>query len=165
MAIIINFLVVGFWHGAEWHYIFHGLVSGMMFIPLILKGKMNKKIKAANNLIPTLDELKNIPLTFVIFSLLMVLFFVKDMDMAIGYYGEIFSPSFFQLPNFKFQKEIAILIVFMMGIEWISRDKEFAIKELLAEKSVVLRWGFYYVLVCLVFLFYIAPKGFIYAQF
>lgn len=67
MAIIINFLVVGFWHGAEWHYIFHGLVSGMMFIPLILKGKMNKKIKATNNIIPTLDELKNIPLTFVIF--------------------------------------------------------------------------------------------------
>ncbi|WP_157844482.1 MULTISPECIES: MBOAT family O-acyltransferase [unclassified Chryseobacterium] len=165
MAIIINFLVVGFWHGAEWHYIVHGLVSGIMFIPLILKGKMNKKIKASNNIIPTKDELINIPLTFVMFSLLMVLFFVKDMTMATGYYREIFSPSFFQFPNFKFQKEIAILTVFMMTVEWIFRDKEFAIKDIFANKNVVLRWGFYYVLVFLVFLFYIAPKGFIYAQF
>lgn len=165
MAIIINFLVVGFWHGAEWHYIVHGLISGIMFIPLILKGKMNKKIKGSNNIIPTFDELKNIPPTFVIFSLLMVLFFVKDMDMAVGYYREIFSLSFFQIPNFKFQKEIALLIMFMMTIEWISRDKEYAIKELLTRKNIVFRWGFYYVLVFLVFLFYIAPKGFIYAQF
>ncbi|MCY0969569.1 MBOAT family O-acyltransferase [Chryseobacterium wangxinyae] len=165
MAIIINFLAVGFWHGAEWHYIVHGLVSGIMFIPLILKGKINKKIKPANNFIPTIEELKNIPLTFIVFSLLMVLFFVKDMDMAVGYYREMFSLSFFEFPNFKFQKEIAILIAFTMTVEWISRDKEFAIKELFAKKSVVLRWGFYYVLVFLVFLFYIAPKGFIYAQF
>lgn len=165
MAIIINFLVVGFWHGAEWHYIVHGLVSGIMFIPLILRGKMNKKIKAANNVVPTLEELKNIPITFVMFSLLMILFFVKDMDMAFDYYEGIFSPSFFQFPNFKLQKEIAILIIFMLTIEWISRDKEYAIKELFAKKNVILRWGFYYVLVFLVFLFYIAPKGFIYAQF
>ncbi|WP_176764883.1 MBOAT family O-acyltransferase [Chryseobacterium taihuense] len=165
MAIIINFLVVGFWHGAEWHYIMHGLVSGLMFIPLILKGKMNKKIKSSNSILPTISEVKNILVTFVMFSLLMVLFFVKDMNMAIGYYKGIFSSSFFHLPNFKLQKEIGILILFMIIIEWISRDKEYAIKELFNQRSIILRWGFYYILVFLVFLFYIAPKGFIYAQF
>jgi D-alanyl-lipoteichoic acid acyltransferase DltB (MBOAT superfamily) len=86
MAIIINFLVVGFWHGAEWHYIFHGLISGIMFIPVIWKGKMNKKIKNSNNIIPTKEELKNIPVTFVMFALLMVLFFSTDMKMAMSYY-------------------------------------------------------------------------------
>ncbi|GAA5082878.1 hypothetical protein GCM10023210_00730 [Chryseobacterium ginsengisoli] len=165
MAIIINFLVVGFWHGAEWHYIFHGLVSGIMFIPVIWKGKMNKKIKSSNNIIPTKEELKNIPVTFVMFALLMVLFFSTDMKMAIGYYKEIFSLSFFQIPNYQFHKEIALLIIFTLGIEWIGRDKEYGIKELFINNNVVIRWGFYYVLVFLVFLFYIAPKGFIYAQF
>ena len=98
LAIIINFLAVGFWHGAEWHYLLHGLVSGIMFIPLIIKGKMNKKIKPSNNLIPTMQELKNIPVTFVLFSLLMVLFFVKDMEMAFGYYQRIFSFLFLNFP-------------------------------------------------------------------
>lgn len=165
MAIIINFLVVGFWHGAEWHYIVHGLVSGVMFIPLIWKGKMNKKVKSANNIIPTLEEIKNIPVTFVMFSLLMVLFFVKDMEMAVHYYKEIFSMSFFQKPNFPIQKEVFLLLIFMMVVEWIFRDKEFAIKELFVKRHFLMRWGFYYVLVFLIFLFYIAPKGFIYAQF
>ncbi|MBP2618674.1 MBOAT family O-acyltransferase [Chryseobacterium jejuense] len=165
MAIIINFLVVGFWHGAEWHYIVHGLVSGVMFIPLILNGKMNKKIKASNNFIPTKDEVKNIPVTFILFALLMILFFSKDMEMATKYYQGIFSLSFFQLPNFPIQKEIIIVTLFMLLLEWGNRDKEYAIKEILVEKNIVLRWGFYYVLVFLVFLFYIAPKGFIYAMF
>ncbi|MFP3832305.1 MBOAT family O-acyltransferase [Chryseobacterium sp. SIMBA_028] len=165
MAIIINFLVVGFWHGAEWHYIVHGLVSGIMFIPLILNGKMNKKIKTSNNFIPTKEEIKNIPVTFVLFSLLMILFFARDMEMAIKYYQGIFSLSFFQLPNFPIQKGIIILTLCMLLLEWSYRDKEYAIKEIFVGRSVVLRWGFYYVLVFLVFLFYIAPKGFMYAMF
>lgn len=165
LAIIINFLAVGFWHGAEWHYLLHGLVSGIMFIPLIMKGKMNKKVKPSNNLIPTMQELKNIPVTFVLFSLLMVLFFVKDMEMAFGYYQRIFSFSFFEFPNFPFRREILLLILFMIFIEWSQRDQEFATKYLFSEKSIFLRWTFYYVLVFLIFLFYIAPKGFIYAQF
>ncbi|MGE8432294.1 MBOAT family O-acyltransferase [Chryseobacterium joostei] len=165
MAIIINFLVVGFWHGAEWHYIVHGLVSGIMFIPLIMNGKMNKKIKASNNFIPTKEEIMNIPVTFVLFSLLMILFFAKDMEMAIKYYQGIFSLSFFQLPNFPIQKIVIILTLFMLLLEWGNRDKEYAIKEIFVGRSVVLRWGLYYVLVFLVFLFYIAPKGFMYAMF
>ena len=165
LAIIINFFAVGFWHGAEWHYIVHGLVSGIMFVPLIWKGKMNKKIKPSSQIIPTKEELKNIPVTFILFSLLMVLFFVKDLEMGLNYYKEIFSLSFFQIPNFPFQKEILILIVLMIFLEWIGRDKEFAIKGLFSTKRFFVRWGFYYVLIFLVFLFYIAPKGFIYAQF
>ena len=110
-------------------------------------------------------QLKNIPVTFVLFSLLMVLFFVKDMEMAFGYYQRIFSFSFFEFPNFPFRREILLLILFMIFIEWSQRDQEFATKYLFSEKSIFLRWAFYYVLVFLIFLFYIAPKGFIYAQF
>ena len=164
-AIIINFLVVGFWHGAEWHYVVHGLVSGIMFIPIIWRGKMSKKVKLTNTVLPTVSELKNISITFVLFSLLTVLFFVKDLEMAINYYKGIFSLSIFQIPNFPVQKEIVLLILLMMITEWLHRDQEFAIKNLFATKSVFLRWGFYYLLIFLVFLFYIAPKGFIYAQF
>lgn len=165
LAIIINFIIIGFWHGAEWHYIFHGLLSGIMFIPLILGGKMGKKIKPNLNILPTFREAKNMIITFISFALLQVLFFSKSLEMALHYYKGIFSLSFFQKPNFQFQRFVAILIIFMMAIEWLTRNQEFPTANFLDSKPRIVRWGFYYVLVFLIFLFYLAPKGYIYAQF
>lgn len=50
LAIILNFILVGFWHGANWTFGFFGLFHALLFIPLILTGKMNKKIKTFNPL-------------------------------------------------------------------------------------------------------------------
>ena len=40
-AIIINFLIVGLWHGASWNYVLYGFYHGLLFVPLILMGKMS----------------------------------------------------------------------------------------------------------------------------
>ena len=45
LAIIINMVLVGMWHGANWTYAVFGLYQGLLFIPIILKGKMHKKQK------------------------------------------------------------------------------------------------------------------------
>lgn len=165
LAIIINFALIGFWHGAEWHYLVFGLVNGFMYFPLILRGKLSKKLKSSDGIIPSLAETRDIIFTFISFSLIMVLFAVKDLTMAFDFYKQIFSKSLFIIPNFPFQKEIAILILFMLVVEWIARHKEHALQHFLFSKTRFVRWGFYYVLVFLIFLFYIAPKGYIYAQF
>ncbi|KEY17785.1 D-alanyl-lipoteichoic acid acyltransferase DltB, MBOAT superfamily [Kaistella antarctica] len=165
LAIIINFLLIGFWHGAEWHYVVFGLVNGLMYVPLILRGKLGKKVKTAVGLVPTFLEAKNIAITFLSFSLIMILFAVKDLTMAGEFYQRIFSLSLFEIPNFPFQKEVAVLIFLMIALEWITRHQEFALEFFLKRKPRLVRWGFYYALVFLIFLFYIAPKGYIYAQF
>lgn len=165
LAIIINFFLIGLWHGAEWHYVVFGLVNGLMYVPLIMSGKMGKKVKTSDGLLPTFIEVKNIAVTFLSFSLIMILFSVKDLTMAVDFYKKIFSLTLFQIPNFPLQKEIAILIFIMIFIEWFSRNQEFALQRFLHNKPRIMRWGFYYLLVFLVFLFYLAPKGYIYAQF
>lgn len=165
MAIIINFFLIGLWHGAEWHYVVFGLLNGFMYVPLILRGKLTKKVKTAEGFFPSFSEAKNIIITFLTFSLIMILFAVNDLAMAFGFYREIFSLTLFQLPNFPMQKEIAFLISIMVVIEWYSRDQEFALQKLMCDKPRIIRWGVYYVLIFLIFLFYIAPKGYIYAQF
>ena len=43
LAIIINMMVVGLWHGANWKYILFGLYHGLLFVPLILSGAFMKK--------------------------------------------------------------------------------------------------------------------------
>ena len=165
LAIIINFLLIGFWHGAEWHYVVFGLVNGLMYVPLILRGKLGKKSKTTSGLLPTILEAKNMAITFLSFSLIMILFAVKDLAMAGEFYQKIFSLSLFEIPNFPLQKEVAVLIFLMIALEWITRHREFALEFFLKSKPRLVRWGFYYVLVFLIFLFYIAPKGYIYAQF
>ena len=164
-AIIINFLLIGFWHGAEWHYVVFGLVNGLMYVPLILGGKLGKKLKSAPGIFPSFLEIRNIALTFLSFSLIMILFSVKDLAMAGDFYKRIFSVSLFQIPNFKFQKEVAFLIFLMIALEWMTRHQEFALENFLTKKPRLVRWGFYYLLIFLIFLYYIAPKGYIYAQF
>lgn len=45
LAIIINMVIVGFWHGANWTYGVFGLYQGLLFIPLVLSGSLNKRKK------------------------------------------------------------------------------------------------------------------------
>lgn len=45
LAIIINMVIVGLWHGANWTYGVFGLYQGLLFIPSILSGSLNKKKK------------------------------------------------------------------------------------------------------------------------
>lgn len=45
LACVVNFLLVGFWHGANWTYGLFGFYYALLFVPLILRGRMNKKSK------------------------------------------------------------------------------------------------------------------------
>ena len=45
LACVVNFLLVGFWHGANWTYGLFGFYYALLFVPLILRGRMNKKNK------------------------------------------------------------------------------------------------------------------------
>ena len=45
LACVVNFVLVGFWHGANWTYGVFGLYYALLFVPLIMGGRMNKKNK------------------------------------------------------------------------------------------------------------------------
>jgi alginate O-acetyltransferase complex protein AlgI len=47
MAIMINFTLIGIWHGANWTFVLFGILHGFYYIPLIIKGTLNKKKKIA----------------------------------------------------------------------------------------------------------------------
>lgn len=65
LAIVINFTIIGIWHGANWTYVLFGFLHGCYYIPLILRGTMNKKQKIANGkMFPSISELTNVIQTF-----------------------------------------------------------------------------------------------------
>src|ERR1700744_4475066 len=64
-AIFINFIAIGFGHGASWNDGLFGLIHAVYFIPLVITGKVNKNKKMdSGKLFPSLREFGNILLTF-----------------------------------------------------------------------------------------------------
>ena len=76
LAAIINLVLIGLWHGANWTFGVFGLYHGLLFIPLILSGAFgkNKKLKANEHGLPFLKDVAKMMLTFCLWALSLVFF-------------------------------------------------------------------------------------------
>ena len=165
LAIIANFTIVGIWHGANWTYVLFGFLHGCYFIPLILKGTMNKKKTIAKNtFFPTFREALNVLMTFTLAMFTFILFRADNIRQAISYIARIFSRSFFSIPS-TFYKSTMLLIALFMLIEWMGREREYAIADLLIRNKRVYRWAFYVGLCLMIILLQGRQQKFIYFQF
>ncbi len=170
LAILINFTIIGIWHGANWTYVLFGFIHGLYFIPLVLSGKLNKKkIIAKDTLFPSYRETLNVLGTFTLVMLTMVLFRANTIGHAFYYFNGLFSKSLFSVPDIpsaKFMTLITFLfIVLMFIIEWIGRKQEHAIANISLKWNTPMRWVFYYALILSVFWFGGQEQQFIYLQF
>ncbi|WP_298222751.1 MBOAT family O-acyltransferase [Flavobacterium sp.] len=168
LAIVINFVIVGIWHGANWTYVFFGFFHGLYFIPSILNGTMNKRVKTVKGkLLPTLNETLNMARTFFIIMLTFVLFKADSVTQAFGYYQHMVSKSIFSVPVVDFTA-VAIVLLFsmlMFATEWRHRDKDHGLV-LNQVASTYKRWSFYSLLILsLLFFGAFGENQFIYFQF
>ena len=93
LAIIINFIVVGFWHGDNWTFGVFGLYHGLLFIPLILNGKMNKKnkVKLVKGYFIPLKPMFKMILTYLIVTFGLMIFRSPSVVTVIDIFKQIFS--------------------------------------------------------------------------
>ena len=128
LAIVINFTIVGIWHGASWNYVVFGFLHGCYFIPLIIKGSMNKKTKIARDkLFPSIREVFNVIKTFGLVMLTFVVFRTATITETFQYYKILFSQSLFSMPvltNNLIIVKAFLFILLMMLTEWLQREKE-----------------------------------------
>ena len=130
LAITINLVVIGLWHGANWTYAVFGLFHSILFLPIILSGKLgkNKKLKETRLKLPYFGDFLKMILTYIIIGLGHVIFFSKDVPSAFGYFKAMahgpYSFSSIFLPGTINLFFTACFFV----LEWFSRKKEFAIQ-------------------------------------
>lgn len=64
--VFIIFLVSGFWHGANWTFVFWGGINAALFIPVLLtnNNRKNLEIVAKDQLFPSIKEGLQIVITF-----------------------------------------------------------------------------------------------------
>lgn len=171
LSILINFTIIGIWHGANWTYILFGFLHGCFFIPLILRGTMNKKIKSSKyKLIPSFKEFVNMLLTFSLLMLTLIIFSSETITNAFNYFQGLFSTSLFSIPTIP-AGNLNTLIILMMCLvmlllEWLGREQEYAIAQLGVKWYKPMRWIMYYAIV-LTIIYFQDSRGqqFIYFQF
>jgi alginate O-acetyltransferase complex protein AlgI len=167
-AIVFTFFISGLWHGAGWNFIVYGLLNGVYFIITmwITKGKSPKGVVAQNNVLPSLWEICQISLTFILVSFSYIFFRSESIDQATNYSLRIFTESPISLPVFKGRMSAAITVIFVFGliiIEWINRGKVHSLMTL--PKNKIVRYVIYYILVICIFMNSASEQEFIYFQF
>ena len=166
----IIFLVSGFWHGANWTFITWGAINALYFMPLLVmkKNRTNLETVAQGKHLPSLRELLSMSITFFLTIIAWVFFRAADLTHAFAYLSSMFSKSLFTIPVFPQREKAlttAISIVIFVLIEWLGREKQYAIQHLELHVPKVLRWAFYYAIVVAIVLLIGREQQFIYFQF
>jgi alginate O-acetyltransferase complex protein AlgI len=162
----IIFLVSGFWHGANWTFIFWGLLNALFIMPSIIfkTNRDNLDVVAQGKLLPTVKELYSICLTFLLTVFAWIFFRSKDISSAFSFISEIFSSSLFSIPQIL-PFDIILLIVLFMIIEWINREEKFSLSNFGFTWPRFVRWSFYVILAFCIFIYSGKDEKFIYFQF
>lgn len=170
LAIMINMILVGMWHDANWTYAVFGLYHGLLFIPLILTGAFFKKKKTKTNKsgFPPFKDVLGMVLTFLLVTLGLIIFKAQNINQAFAYFTQMFTDTTFTLPNFDGMNRVfsAIIILCMFNvIEWLGKDVEYPIAKVIQFKRPV-RWLVYVFIIFLIGM-YMQTTGtsFIYFKF
>lgn len=169
--VFIIFIISGFWHGANWTFIFWGFLNALFFIPTLLlkRNRVHLDIVAANRLLPNLNELIKIGATFLLTVLIWIFFRAKTLQHAFLYFYQMVDTSLFTMPQLDTNMATKVLILFILGmliIEWNSRKRAFGLSYFLSSQPLIIRWIFYTLLICSIGLFMPTKETpFIYFQF
>ena len=164
--VFIIFLVSGFWHGANWTFIVWGALNAAYFLPLLLldRNRDHLDIVARDRMLPTPSDALKILTTFSITVLAWVFFRAESVPHALSILTEIFSPTLFENPGFRFYT-IGVLIIGFMVLEWIGRRNRYAIERFLLVWPEFMRWSFYFFLIFAILYFGVQDQDFISFQF
>jgi D-alanyl-lipoteichoic acid acyltransferase DltB (MBOAT superfamily) len=168
--IIIIFLVSGFWHGANWTFIVWGAIHAVLYIPVFLMGRnriyMNTVV-AENRWFPSLTEILQILLTFLLVTFSRVFFRSESITDAFGFLEQIyanFSYETYQHPlGYRMVDYFILLGLFVLYEFRIRRDERAPFKF----KSRIVRFVAYTLVILGMLLFFDdnIDRSFIYFQF
>jgi D-alanyl-lipoteichoic acid acyltransferase DltB (MBOAT superfamily) len=164
--IFIIFVVSGFWHGANWTFLAWGALNALYFLPLMMLNKNRENIGtvAQGRLFPSLRELVQMVITFALTVFAWIFFRAETMTDAFHFIGQIFDRSLFSAPQNLPPKSVQLLLIFVI-IEWLGRERNFAIANIRAKIPLALRWSFYLAIVIMIITTTRTAQQFIYFQF
>ena len=170
LAVIINMIVIGTWHGANWMYSLFGLYHGLLFVPLILSGSFGKKKKLKANALglPSMNDFSKMIITYLLVAFGLIIFNSQSLEQAVVFIKGLFN--FSNITSFTAEglRMLALSLIFaalMFIAEWKQRDKEYALQIDSVISKKFFRYAIYWFLLILLVLFSGEEQIFIYMQF
>ncbi|MDB4513389.1 hypothetical protein N9092_03700 [Akkermansiaceae bacterium] len=122
--ILLTFTISGLWHGANWTFVFWGILNGLYYFPLIFRKKRRTytDIVAFERVLPSAIELLLMLRTFLLIVIAWIFFRAQNIGEATSYLLRVFSESLFKAPSGY--NQILALISFFILMEWIQRKKK-----------------------------------------
>lgn len=168
--IIIIFLISGFWHGANWTFIFWGAFHALAYIPVFLMGRntiYKNNVVGENTLFPSLIEIGQLLLTFGIVTFSRIFFRSNSITDAFGYINQMvsnFHYAPYSHPMGYRMLDYFILIGLFVIYEYRMRKDE---RNPFNFKNRYVRFFVYTIVLLLMLLFYDdgVDRSFIYFQF
>lgn len=163
----IVFLVSGFWHGANWTFIFWGGLNALFFMPLLLMNKNRRYLNpiAENKWLPNMKEVFALLKTFVLITFTWIFFRSDSVQDSFQYLIQIFSgEGLLEVPKFKGRAFVIPAIFVMIIIEWLNRDKSHQLD--IQRFPAIVRHTIYIIIIGLIFFIgKYQSEAFIYFQF
>lgn len=174
----IIFLLSGFWHGANWTFVLWGAYHALLFLPLILLEKNRKYTNVVATLspnnpqpgftsikrLPTLLEIGQMALTFVLAVLGWIIFRSDSIEMTGIYLSRMLDVSQWGMPYLTNKVFTFLPLLIMLGMEWFNRAESHGLA-MRGIHSKVVRYGIYMVLSLLIIISMGPEQNFIYFQF
>lgn len=162
--IFIIFLVSGFWHGANWTFIFWGLFHSILFLPSFIfntNRKYTTSIIAEKTLLPSPKEFIQVITTFILVTIGWVFFRSETIGDSFVYLKKMV----FQFYNFQHIKPTIILFgIGFIILEFIIKSDE---RDILFSKRKEINYFLFLLLGVLITLLFFKENNtdFIYFQF
>jgi alginate O-acetyltransferase complex protein AlgI len=166
----VIFVVSGFWHGANWTFIFWGFLNALYFIPVMLAGnnRNNIEVVSYDRFFPFFRDLVKIGLTFSLTIFAWIFFRADSLTHAFSYISSIFEGGLFELQKFNNFNHAMLtlgLILSFLTVEWLGSRDKFAIEKLPDKLKLVPKYIMYYTIVIIILWFSGKEQDFIYFQF
>ena len=127
LAIMINMLIVGMWHEANWTCFVYGLYHGLLFIPLILSGSFNKRQDVRVNRLglPKIADFGKMLLTFILVTISFIIFRAENIGQAWEFIRHMSGNGLISMPFIFVGTKRSLFFAFLMVVtEWCFRTKE-----------------------------------------
>lgn len=168
----IIFIVSGFWHGANWTFIFWGFLHALYFLPLLLRkrNRRNTGDIAPASTFPSLRNFLQMTFTFLIVSVAWVFFRAESIASAFSYLGGIFTQPFAPSSTENLLLGgiiyLPVAVGLMIIVEWYSRNDDDVTVFFNSISYKPLRYAAYYTLIFMIILLgSFEETAFIYFQF
>lgn len=167
-ALFTTFVLIGAWHGDSLNYILFGCFHGLLFVPLVLSGKINAKSPISLGdlrLLSMIQYLGLMILNYLVVATGLVLFYFTELEdlmakMLIGSFN--YDIEVFSILDYPIMLLALLFIIF----EWIGRNHTCAI-HVLDQVDIFKRYKYLglYILFLLTLVFAGKETEFIYVQF